>query len=253
MRDTLRDDLGWLPWPSADDENSPVALGSPRQFSYEAIQDAVVLESSRRDLMWTVRPEELEAARPSRVIREIRKRRVRSAAKFGGAGLMLAAVAIAAVVLSDQPPSQSSVPAVSQSSRKAGDPISVAQTPVGPPASTTVAMAPTFCKAVIGAVFADVNLDGDRQVGEAGVTGFVVNAYNDANTLVASATTTSDGNFVLSIPGGAPVRVEFIDPSGSLANAPHGSGATSVAYPTAPGCRVVYPVADPAVVNPAKP
>ena len=253
MRDTLRDDLGWLPWPAADDENSPVALDGPSQFSYEAIQDAVVLDQPRRDLLWSVRPADLEAARPSRVVRELRKRRVRRAAQFGGAGLMLAAVAIAAVVLSDQPPSQSSVPAALPPARKAGDPISVAQKQTGPAATSTVAVSPTYCKAVIGAVFGDVNLDGDRQTGEAGVAGFVVNAYNDGNTLVASATTTSDGNFVLAIPGGAPVRVEFVDPSGSLANAPHGSGATSVAYPTAPGCRVVYPVVDPAVVNPARP
>ncbi len=245
MRDTLRDDLGWLPWPNADDANSPVALHESSQFSYEAVQDAVVLERYLSG--------ELPPGRPSRAVRELRKRRVRRAAQFGGAGLMLAAIAMAGVVLSDQPTSQSSPNATTSLPRQAGDPISVAQTPVGPSASTTAHVATTYCKTVVGAVFADVNLDGDRQAGESGVAAYVVNAYDDNNTIVASATTKPDGYFALAIPGGAPVRVEFVDPSGSLANAPHGGGATSVAYPTAPGCRVLYAVVDPAVVNPAKP
>jgi hypothetical protein len=205
------------------------------------------------DLSWLPWPDaraaQLGLTRSSRTTRTHRRRRNRQWMQFVGVGIVGTIAVVAGVFAfgGGTQPARASSPV-----RKAGDPIVVASTAVVVPSTVGTTVVPArFCGTVGGSVFGDRNFDGIRQSNEAGVAGYRVDAYDDANKVVASAVTGADGNFTLAIPGGVAVRVEFNDPSGQLAVAPHGAGgsATSIAYPQAPDCRVVYGVVDPAVTG----
>jgi hypothetical protein len=74
----------------------------------------------------------------------------------------------------------------------------------------------TNAQTITGRVFKDANFDGIMQAQERGFAGAVINAYGANNSLVASGTSITNGNFAaignyaLNVPVGIPVRLEII-------------------------------------------
>ncbi len=62
---------------------------------------------------------------------------------------------------------------------------------------------------ISGAVFNDLNRDGARNVGEAGVAGVAITAYDRDGNQVGTATTIAGGSYTLVPAGSGPWRLEF--------------------------------------------
>lgn len=100
---------------------------------------------------------------------------------------------------------------------------------------------------ISGTVFRDINSNGTRQVSspiEPGEFGIVVNAYNAANTLIATRTTDANGSYAFpasganSIASGTAVRLEFIAGSGNAPSKRMAAGNSNVQF-TVAGAAVI--------------
>lgn len=93
-----------------------------------------------------------------------------------------------------------------------------------------------------GVVYQDYNASGARNLAgpvETGVAGVTVTAYDHANTPLDSTTSASDGSYVLSVPNGTNVRVEFTNFPAGFFSGPFGSeSSTSVTFVQSPDCTV---------------
>ncbi|HCB01488.1 MAG TPA: hypothetical protein DEP19_03815, partial [Anaerolineae bacterium] len=81
---------------------------------------------------------------------------------------------------------------------------------------------------ITGNVFTDYNDNGVRGSGDTGVSGILVTAYDASGATVDSDTTSSTGDYSLSIPDGTQVRIEFTNIPSNLAPGAFGidSGTT---------------------------
>lgn len=129
---------------------------------------------------------------------------------------------------------------------------------IGPDSFTAPpACAPNTCTAgeLGGTAFLDFNGDGVRQAGETlGGAGVTIKAYNSSNTLVASATSNSEGLYEFSAANGNaiaaasyPLRLEFtnLPASGLQTTTPMGANnGSSVQFVSAAQCNVDVGVLD---------
>jgi hypothetical protein len=88
---------------------------------------------------------------------------------------------------------------------------------------------PTCATTEIGGfVFHDFNANGTRDNSDAGATGITVNAYNAANTLAATTTSSSTGAYKLTgLTVGQPYRLEFSWSDGYIESGALGANSTS--------------------------
>lgn len=97
---------------------------------------------------------------------------------------------------------------------------------------------------VSGNVFRDINNDGVRQSinpAEPGEFGVVVKAYDASNTLRASATTNSNGDYSFSaaqLPSGLAIRIEFIGASGDFPSKRMAANRSNVQFTVAGSAAV---------------
>ena len=99
-----------------------------------------------------------------------------------------------------------------------------------------------------GAVFRDFNQNGIKDSTDMGIASITVNAYDNSNTLVATATTDANGWYKFSsYTNGAQYRLEFVGLPSNLYSGAHGTDNTSnVRFITAaPNCGIHYAVSDP--------
>jgi hypothetical protein len=88
-----------------------------------------------------------------------------------------------------------------------------------------------------GTVFSDYNSNGRRDVGELGVGGVPVSAYDAAGSLVDSASSGTNGSYVLDVPAGTGVRLEFTAlPSGYFEGFAGQDSRGSVTFLQSPDC-----------------
>mgnify|MGYP003529874596 FL=1 len=97
---------------------------------------------------------------------------------------------------------------------------------------------------ITGNVFRDINNDGIRQSinpTEPGEYGIVVRAYNAANVLLASVTTSASGNYSINAvlaPSGTAVRLEFILPAGDFPSKRINANRSNIQFVTAGAAAV---------------
>ncbi len=93
-----------------------------------------------------------------------------------------------------------------------------------------------------GRVYHDYNASGVRDVAnpnEPGVAGVTVTAYNEAGAAIDTTPTAADGSYVLSVPDGTSVRVEFTNfPAGYLSGPFGAESVTTVGFLSSPSCSV---------------
>ena len=127
------------------------------------------------------------------------------------------------------------------------------------PAAPAVPCIPGTPNVVGGVVFQDDNASGARSVlparpNEAGVGGVTVTAYDVNNTPLASIVTDPDGTYVLNIPDGTNVRIEFTNYPAGYFSGPFGAdSATSVTFVQSPNCSVDLGLVIPSQVCPTNP
>lgn len=86
-----------------------------------------------------------------------------------------------------------------------------------------------------GTVFTDYNDNGIRGVGDTGVSGVTVTAYDSTNAVIATAITDAQGNYSLAIPDGTQVRIEFSTIPADLRPGAFGADSgTTVQFATSP-------------------
>jgi SdrD B-like domain len=93
-----------------------------------------------------------------------------------------------------------------------------------------------------GFVFQDVNANGQREVGEAGASGIVINAYNAAGTLAATQTSSSTGVYKFTgLTAGQPYRLEYVWSDTYLKSGAAGSSSgTSIQFVTSGSCAANF-------------
>ncbi|HCK65902.1 MAG TPA: hypothetical protein DHW49_06530 [Anaerolineae bacterium] len=92
---------------------------------------------------------------------------------------------------------------------------------------------------ITGNVFTDYNDNGVRGSGDTGVSGILVTAYDASGATVDSDTTSSTGDYSLSIPDGTQVRIEFTNIPSNLAPGAFGiDSGTTVQFVTSPSAGV---------------
>jgi hypothetical protein len=99
-----------------------------------------------------------------------------------------------------------------------------------------------------GAVFNDVNANGQREIGEAGAAGITINAYNTAGTLAATQTSGTNGVYKFTgLTAGQPYRLEYIWADTYLKSGAIGSASgTSVQFVNSGTCTAHFGVNLPA-------
>ncbi len=105
-----------------------------------------------------------------------------------------------------------------------------------------------------GIVFQDYNADGIREANEGGVPGVAVTAYDSAGAVIAITTTITDGTYVLNVPNGTNVRVEFTGLPAGFLPGPHGPDSSTLAtFVTSPDCNVSLGVNKPSEYSDGNP
>ncbi len=90
-----------------------------------------------------------------------------------------------------------------------------------------------------GNVYEDFNANGLTDANEFGLSSVMVTAYDDSGNVVGTTPSTSSGNYVLSVPNGTTVRLEFTNlPNGYEPGAAGANNVTTVAFVTSPNCNV---------------
>ena len=126
-------------------------------------------------------------------------------------------------------------------------------------AAPAVVCIPGTPNVVGGIVFQDDNANGVRSVlparpNERGVGGVTVTAYDVNNTPLASIVTDPDGTYVLNVPNGTNVRVEFTNYPAGYFSGPFGSDSgTNVTFVQSPTCNVDLGLVIPSQVCPTNP
>lgn len=88
---------------------------------------------------------------------------------------------------------------------------------------------------IAGVAFTDYNDNGVRNHGDIGVPGVLVEAFNNAGTVIATDTTDANGDYALNIPNGTAVRIEFSNIPSDLRPGAFGvDSGTTVQFVTSP-------------------
>ncbi len=98
-----------------------------------------------------------------------------------------------------------------------------------------------------GTVYRDFDSDGAMSSLEPGVSGITITAYNKENSVLATTTTDSNGEYKISLGASTSARVEFSGLSSYLKSGPHGTqSTTSIAFVnSSTGCNVNFAVSNP--------
>lgn len=92
---------------------------------------------------------------------------------------------------------------------------------------------------ISGTVFTDYNDNGIRGVGDTGVSGITVTAYDSTNAVIDTDVTDATGNYSLSIPDGTQARIEFSTIPADLRPGAFGTDSgTTVQFVTSPAAGV---------------
>ncbi|MGB0838936.1 MAG: SdrD B-like domain-containing protein, partial [Chitinophagales bacterium] len=95
------------------------------------------------------------------------------------------------------------------------------------------------CNGIEGNIFNDYNANSQQNPLELGLSGITIQAYNNSNALIATATSDNSGDYTLSIANGTSVRLEFSNFPSNYQVSPtanSGSATSSVRFITAPNC-----------------